>query len=133
MKRRYFTVIIAGAVFLLALILTVYPIISELYNQRHQSTIHDLCLHHRVGKRLPQISNGHLIAYLQRRDIQKIRGTVPSTMPGNDAVGICSPNGQAGGCHLRRAVCHVPCRCPQINRHRQIQLGDRQHSKHFAV
>lgn len=40
MKRRYFTVIIAGAVFLLALILTVYPIISELYNQRHQSTIH---------------------------------------------------------------------------------------------
>lgn len=40
MKRRFFTVIIAGAVFLLALILTVYPIISELYNQRHQSTIH---------------------------------------------------------------------------------------------
>lgn len=40
MKRRYFTVIIAGAVFLLALILTVYPIISDGYNQRHQSTIH---------------------------------------------------------------------------------------------
>lgn len=33
-------VIIAGAVFLLALILTVYPIISDWYNQHHQSTIH---------------------------------------------------------------------------------------------
>ena len=40
MKRRYFTIVIAGVIFLLALLLTLYPVISNLYNQKHQSTIH---------------------------------------------------------------------------------------------
>ena len=40
MKRRYFKIVIAGIIFILALLLTVYPIISNLYNQHHQSTIH---------------------------------------------------------------------------------------------
>ena len=40
MKRRYFTIVIAGIMFVLALLLTLYPVISNLYNQRHQSVIH---------------------------------------------------------------------------------------------
>ena len=40
MKRRYFTVVIAGVIFMLALLLTLYPVISNIYNQRHQSMIH---------------------------------------------------------------------------------------------
>ena len=39
MKRRYITIVIAGVIFLLALLLTLYPVISNLYNQRHQSEI----------------------------------------------------------------------------------------------
>lgn len=40
MKRRYFRIVIAGIIFLLALLLTLYPVISNFYNQRHQSLIH---------------------------------------------------------------------------------------------
>ena len=40
MKRRYFRIVIAGIIVILALLLTLYPIISNLYNQRHQSLIH---------------------------------------------------------------------------------------------
>ena len=40
MKRRYFRIVIAGIIFILALLLTLYPIISNLYNQCHQSLIH---------------------------------------------------------------------------------------------
>ena len=35
MKRRYFKIVIAGIIFILALLLTVYPIISNLYNRHH--------------------------------------------------------------------------------------------------
>ena len=40
MKRRSFRIVIAGIIFILALLLTLYPIISNLYNQCHQSLIH---------------------------------------------------------------------------------------------
>lgn len=40
MKRRYFRIVIAGIIFILALLLTLYPVISNLYNQKHQSLIH---------------------------------------------------------------------------------------------
>ena len=40
MKRRYFKIVIAGIIFILALLLPLYPVISNLYNQHHQSTIH---------------------------------------------------------------------------------------------
>ena len=40
MKRRYFRIVIAGIIFILALLLTLYPVISNIYNQRHQSLIH---------------------------------------------------------------------------------------------
>ena len=40
MKRRYFRIVIAGIIFVLALLLTLYPLISNIYNQRHQSLIH---------------------------------------------------------------------------------------------
>ncbi|MEE1329317.1 MAG: class C sortase [Oscillospiraceae bacterium] len=40
MKRRYFRIVIAGIIFILALLLTLYPIISNLYNRCHQSLIH---------------------------------------------------------------------------------------------
>ena len=40
MKRRYFTIVIAGTMFVLALLLTLYPVISNLYNEQHQSVIH---------------------------------------------------------------------------------------------
>ena len=39
MKRRYLRIVIAGVIFLLALLLTLYPVISNLYNQGHQSRI----------------------------------------------------------------------------------------------
>ena len=39
MKRRYIRIVIAGIIFLLALLLTLYPVISNLYNQEHQSLI----------------------------------------------------------------------------------------------
>lgn len=39
MKRRYLQIILAGIAFLLALGLTLYPIVSSWYNQRHQSQI----------------------------------------------------------------------------------------------
>ena len=39
MKRRYLRIVIAGVIFLLALLLTLYPVISNLYNQEHQSQI----------------------------------------------------------------------------------------------
>ena len=40
MKRRYFRIVIAGIIFILALLLTLYPVISNIYTQRHQSLIH---------------------------------------------------------------------------------------------
>lgn len=40
MKQRNRAIVIAGVIFLLALLLTLYPIISNQYNQRHQSVIH---------------------------------------------------------------------------------------------
>lgn len=40
MKGRNITIVMAGIVFLLALVLTLYPVISNLYNQKHQSQIH---------------------------------------------------------------------------------------------
>lgn len=40
MRRRYFKIVIAGIIFILALLLTLYPVISNLYNQHHQTTIH---------------------------------------------------------------------------------------------
>lgn len=40
MKRRNRTIVIAGVIFLLSLLLTLYPVISNQYNQRHQSMIH---------------------------------------------------------------------------------------------
>lgn len=39
MKRRYLRIVIAWVIFLLALLLTLYPVISNLYNQEHQSQI----------------------------------------------------------------------------------------------
>lgn len=39
MKRRYLQIILAAMLFLLALGLTLYPIVSNYYNQRHQSQI----------------------------------------------------------------------------------------------
>lgn len=39
MKRRYLRIVIAGVIFLLALLLTLNPVISNLYNQEHQSQI----------------------------------------------------------------------------------------------
>lgn len=39
MKRRYLRIVIAEVIFLLALLLTLYPVISNLYNQEHQSQI----------------------------------------------------------------------------------------------
>lgn len=39
MKRRYLQIILAAVLFLLALGLTLYPMISNYYNQRHQSQI----------------------------------------------------------------------------------------------
>ena len=39
MKRRYIRIVIAGIIFLLALLLTLYPVISNLYNLEHQSLI----------------------------------------------------------------------------------------------
>lgn len=39
MKRRYLQIILAAMLFLLALGLTLYPVISNWYNQRHQSQI----------------------------------------------------------------------------------------------
>ena len=39
MKRRYLRIVIAGVIFLLAMLLTLYPVISNLYNQEHQSQI----------------------------------------------------------------------------------------------
>lgn len=39
MKRRYLQIILAAVLFLLALGLTLYPVISNWYNQRHQSQI----------------------------------------------------------------------------------------------
>lgn len=39
MKRRYIRIVIAGIIFLLALLLTLYTVISNLYNQEHQSLI----------------------------------------------------------------------------------------------
>lgn len=39
MKRRYLTVVIFAVLFLLALLLTLYPVISNSYNERHQSQI----------------------------------------------------------------------------------------------
>ena len=39
MKRRYLRIVTAGVIFLLALLLTLYPVISNLYNQEHQSKI----------------------------------------------------------------------------------------------
>jgi len=39
MKRRYLQIILAAVLFLLALGVTLYPIVSNYYNQRHQSQI----------------------------------------------------------------------------------------------
>ena len=39
MKRRYLQIILAAVLFLLALGLTLYPVVSNYYNQRHQSQI----------------------------------------------------------------------------------------------
>lgn len=39
MKRRYLQIILAAVLFLLALGLTLYPVVSSYYNQRHQSQI----------------------------------------------------------------------------------------------
>lgn len=39
MKRRYLKIILAGVIFLLALGLTLYPVVSNAYNQKHQSMI----------------------------------------------------------------------------------------------
>lgn len=39
MKRRYMQIILAAMLFLLALGLTLYPVVSNYYNQRHQSQI----------------------------------------------------------------------------------------------
>lgn len=39
MKQRYLRIVTAGVIFLLALLLTLYPVISNLYNQEHQSQI----------------------------------------------------------------------------------------------
>ncbi len=39
MKGRYLKIVFAGVVFLLALILTLYPVVSNAYNQEHQSMI----------------------------------------------------------------------------------------------
>ncbi len=39
MKGRYFKIVLAGVVFLLALGLTLYPVVSNAYNRKHQSMI----------------------------------------------------------------------------------------------
>lgn len=39
MKGRYLKIVLAGVVFLLALGLTLYPVVSNAYNQKHQSMI----------------------------------------------------------------------------------------------
>ena len=39
MKRRHLQIILAAVLFLLALGLTLYPVVSNYYNRRHQSQI----------------------------------------------------------------------------------------------
>lgn len=39
MKRKGLRIVLSGAIFLLALLLTLYPVVSNLYNQEHQSKI----------------------------------------------------------------------------------------------
>ena len=59
MKRRYIVVVIAGVLFLIALLLTVYPVISNLYNEQHQSVI--------------QITYEEAVEQADNRELEQIR------------------------------------------------------------
>lgn len=59
MKRRYIVVVIAGVLFLTALLLTVYPVISNLYNEQHQSVI--------------QITYEEAVEQADNRELEQIR------------------------------------------------------------
>ena len=79
------------------------------------------------------ISNTIQLQVYSKRFLINTMRLVPSPVPCDDAVGIDAADGQASFRHMRGTICHVPFCCTEVQRHLQVQLGDRQHSEHFAL
>lgn len=73
MKRRYLTVVISAVLFLLALGLTLYPIISNNYNARHQSQIQT------AYEEVIQQANTEELKQIHQRAVAYNQALVPGT------------------------------------------------------
>lgn len=60
-----------------------------------------------VGHGFPQIRDDDFIAHFQIGDVSEVRGSAPTTMTGNDSVGVPAADGNAGLGQHCSAVCHV--------------------------
>ena len=88
----------------------------------------DLHINHGIGERFPQIRNRYHIARLQAVYVPKIIRAIPSSMPGNDAVGIYAANGRRSVPQHRRPCGKMRIRRAQVDRHDQLQRRDLQHA-----
>lgn len=74
MKRRYLRIVIAGVIFLLALLLTLYPVVSNLYNQEHQSQIQT------AYKEVLEQTDTAELAHVREMAVEYNKSIVPGTM-----------------------------------------------------
>ena len=94
----------------------------------HLVRLDDLHINHGIGERFPQIRNRYHIARLQAVYVPKIIRAIPSSMPGNDAVGIYAANGRRSVPQHRRPCGKMRIRRAQVDRHDQLQRRDLQHA-----
>ena len=65
-----------------------------------------------ISKGFPDVRNCYPVALLQLVDVQKVMGTVPSSVAGNDRIGIFATDWDTGLTHNGGTVGHVLTRGP---------------------
>ena len=94
---------------------------------------YDLRFHHHIGQGFPEIPDGHNIAFCQIRHIPEMRCSIPSSVTGDNAVGVLAANGQAGKGHMGCTMGKMCVSSSQIDRHFQIDLSGSKDCEHFIL
>ena len=83
----------------------------------------DLDVGHRICQRFPQIRQRNAVAHRQTVDVPKIIRAFPTSVSGDDTVGVVAADGCGGVAQHCRADGKMFVRCAQIDRHGQLHSG----------
>ena len=94
----------------------------------HLVRLDDLNVGHGIGQRFPQVCQRNGIAHRQTVDVPKVIRAFPTSVAGDDTVGVIPTDGCGGIAQHRRACGKVSIGCTQIDRHGQLHSRYLQHA-----